>query len=125
MTIKQYQKLAATIANKIIELGGNPRNVRHLTTTTSYICVVEARDPKQYANVPCSYESGNHNVEIKFNIISNPNNPNYKYRTLKPGSMSMYDSKSNVNVDITDYNFDSVQFSNLICYINNCDWTMC
>lgn len=123
MTIKQYQTLAKTIASKIEKLGGNPRTVRnlHIIGTGGTIF---ARDPKKYNDKPCSYVSGETNVTIAFDTISNPNNPNYKFRTLKPGSISFYDSKTNVNADLSDYNFDTAQFADMIEYINYPCWSL-
>ena len=122
MTIKQYQKLAATIASKINDLGGNARTVRnlHRSTTTS----IEVRDPKQYADIPVDYLSGSSNATIEFDTISNPNNPNAKFRTLKAGSMSVYNSQTGKNVDITDFNFDSSQFKVLVDTISQDGWNI-
>ena len=122
MTLKQYQTLAKTIANKIESLGGNPQKVRHLKAPINYY--VDVRDPKMYGDKPCSYESGKSNVEVKFDIVSNPNNPNYKFKTLKPGSMSFYSSETQTNVDISDFNFDSTQFADLVEIIEDCKWEL-
>ena len=111
MTIKQFQTLAKAVASKIEELGGDPNYTRHLNFCGGV--TIDARDPKQYDDAPTTYESGSSNTAIEFDTISNPNNPNYKFRTLKPGSMSFYNSRTGVNVDITDYNFDSCQFAAL------------
>ena len=51
---------------------------------------------------------------IKFNSISNPNNPNARFKTLKPGSISLYDKETGINVDASDFNFDSSQFADLL-----------
>lgn len=120
MTIKQYQTVAKTIASKIEELGGNPLKTKYLKLPTSLS--INIRDPKKYANTPTTFESGESNAKIEFDTISNPNNPNYKYRTLKPGSMSFYNSQTHVNVDITDFNFDSAQFADLIELIKLPNW---
>ena len=120
MTLKQYKTLAKAIASKITYLGGNPQRVRHLKAPVNYF--INTRDPKAYNDKPCSYVSGESNVEVKFDMISNPNNPNYKFKTLKPGSMSAYSSETKTNVDITDFNFDSAQFADLIEIIENCQW---
>lgn len=117
MTIKQYQTLAKAIANRIIELGGNPRRVKHLGLDSSIALPV--RDPHMYSDASSSYESGISNAIVECDRLSNPNNPNYKFRTLKPGSMSAYNSKSHVNVDLSDYNFDSAQFAKLVSIVNN------
>lgn len=120
MTIKQYQTVAKTIANKINDLGGNPANVRNLKFPSKF--TIGARNPKMYKGMPCTFESGDGNVEISFDAISNPNNPNYKFRTLKPGSMSAYDSEANVNVDLSEFNYDSAQFADLIDAISTTGW---
>ena len=122
MTIKQYQKLAKTIADKITELSGDPNYARNIECSTEVIITV--RDPKKYGDAPVGMTSGNGNTTLSFNTLSNPNNPNYKYKTLKPGSMSAYNSQTGVNVDITDYNFDSAQFSSLLNAIANGNWTL-
>ena len=122
MTIKQYQKLAKTIASKIEELSGDPNKVRNLKCNS--IAIVRARDPKQYADMPSTFEKDESNIDIVFDTVSNPNNPNYKFKTLKPGSMSFYNSQMNVNFDITEYNFDTPQFADLIKMINQSDWTI-
>ena len=120
MTIKQYQTVAKTIASKIEELGGNPARVRNLRFPGGVtICT---RDPKKYADNPTTFESGERNATIQFATISNPNNPNCKFRTLKPGSMSFYNSQTNVNVDISDYNFDTAQFAFLIEMLKQDGW---
>lgn len=119
MTIKQYQTVAKTIASKIEELGGNPARVRNLRFNGGV--TIHVRDPKKYADNPTTFESGESNATIEFDIISNPNNPNYKFRTLKPGSMSLYNSQTNVNADISEYNFDTYQFAYLIAMIKKSD----
>lgn len=120
MTIKQYQTLAKTIASKIIGLNGNPHIVRYLRFPGGVtIC---ARDPKSYKDDPVTFESGDSNCTIEFDTISNPNNPNYKFRTLKPGSMSAYNSATHTNVDITEYNFDTTQFAELIGLVKQNGW---
>ena len=122
MTIKQYQTVAKAIASKIEELGGNPYFVHHLHAND--VVSIKVRDPKQY--IPTSISSGDGNAVVEFDTLSNPNNPNYKFNTLKPGSMSAYNSTNNVNVDITNYNFDSAQFADLIDAINTKDyWSIC
>lgn len=120
MTIKQYQTLAKTIASKIKELGGNPQRVRSLEFPDGM--TVSVRDPKQCVDNPTTFKSGESNATIKFDTISNPNNPNYKFRTLKPGSMSFYNSQTNVNVDITKYNFDTAQFAVLLEMLKQPGW---
>ena len=122
MTIKQYQNVAKAIATKIEELGGNPNHVRHLHINGA--TSIKIRDPKQYNNQPTSITSGDGNVVIEFDTLSNPNNPNYKFRTLKPGSMSVYNSETGINVDITEYNFDSAQFADFIDAINTTNWSI-
>ena len=122
MTIKQYQALAKTIASKIEELGGNPIRVRNLRLINGGDVVINARDPKKYVVNPTTFKSGESNAILEFDTISNPNNPNYKFRTLKPGSMSLYNSQTNVNVDISEYNFDTYQFAYLIAMIKKSDW---
>lgn len=120
MTIKQYQTLAKTIADKIIELGGSPQTVRCLSFpggATAYV-----RDPKTYKARPTTCRSGDSNCTLEFDSISNPNNPNYKFRTLKPGSMSAYNSATHTNVDITEYNFDTTQFADLVALIEHGGW---
>jgi len=119
MTIKQYKKIAATIANRIIELGGDPAKVRNLKAISTF--EVGARDPKN-KDRRLTLESGDENMVIYFDCISNPNNPNYKFKTLKPGSISLYDSKNDVNVDPTEYNFDSAQFADLMDAIRTSQW---
>lgn len=113
MTLKQYQKLAKAIANKIIELGGDPRSARHLKLVDKTIHVA-VRDPKKYADHPVTMNAGDHNGLVSFDEISNPNNPNWKFKTLKPGSISAYDSVKGENVDLTEYRFDSRQFHYLL-----------
>lgn len=121
MTIKQYQKLSKTIATKIeTDLGGSPNHVRHIAFGGGVtIC---ARDPKKYADTPTTFESGESNVSIEFDTLSNPNNPNYKFRTLKPGSISAFNSGTNKNVDLTEYNFDTAQFKELLELIDQPGW---
>ena len=120
MTIKQYQTVAKTIASKIEELGGNPQRVRNLRFNGGVtIC---ARDPKKYGDAPTTCRSGDSNAAIEFDTISNPNNPNYKFRTLKPGSMSLYNSQTHVNVDITEYNFDTAQFAEILEMLKQTGW---
>lgn len=122
MTIKQYQTIAKTVASKINELGGNPQRVRSLEFPDGV--TINIRDPKQYDDVPTTYTSGDSNAVVEFDTISNPNNPNYKFRTLKPGSMSFYNSKTKVNVDISEYNFDSTQFAKLVEMLNQPGWQL-
>lgn len=119
MTIKQYQKIASTIANKITNLGGNPLKVQYLKSIS--IFEVGARDPKD-KNRALTIESGDENAIIKFNRISNPNNPNPKFRTLKPGSMSLFNTETKINIDPSDYHFDSAQFADLMDAIENSQW---
>lgn len=120
MTINQYKKLASTIAKRIIELEGNPNRVKYLKCKHS-LFEVGARNPKD-KSVQLTINSGDENFMITFNSVSNPNNPNYKFRTLKPGSISLYNSETHTNVDATEYNFDSFQFSNLITIIEMNVW---
>jgi len=120
MTIKQYQTLAKTIASKIEALGGNVNRTRNLKFEGGV--TIGARDPKNYNDVPVTFKSGESNVALEFDTISNPNNPNWKFRTLKPGSISAYNSKTNANVDLTEYNFDSSQFAELIGLVNDNSW---
>lgn len=120
MTIKQYQTVAKTIASKIEELGGNPQRVRNLRFDGGV--TVCARDPKKYGDTPTTFESGESNAAIEFDTISNPNNPNYKFRTLKPGSMSLYNSQTHANADITEYNFDTAQFAELLEMLKQTGW---
>lgn len=123
MTIKQYQKLAKTIADKIeTDLGGNPNHVRHLTFGGGV--TVCARDPKMSDDAPTTFESGKSNIAIEFDTLSNPNNPNYKFKTLKAGSISAYNSGTRSNVDLTEYNFDSSQFKELIDAVSQVGWTI-
>ena len=122
MTIKQYQKLAKVVASQIENLGGNPRTARILKYEGGV--TVDVRDPKTYKDRPVTFESGDSNLDIEFDTISNPNNPNYKFKTLKPGSMSVYNSKTDVNHDITEYNFDSSQFMLLIDLIRQPGWIL-
>lgn len=120
MTIKQYQTLAKTIANKIISLNENPHVVRYLRFPGGVtVCL---RDPKAYDVAPVTCKSGDSNCALEFDTISNPNNPNYKFRTLKPGSMSVYNSTAHRNVDITEYNFDTAQFADLISLVEQNGW---
>lgn len=119
MTIKQYQKIAAIIAKKITNLGGDPLRVRNLKATS--IFEVGARNPKNKER-QLTMESGDENAVITFNRISNPNNPNPNFRTLKPGSMSLYNTETRVNIDPSDYRFDSAQFSDLVLAIENSQW---
>jgi hypothetical protein len=111
MTIKQYQKLAQIIAKKIESLDGSVDKVRYLKTQTITF-EIGARDPKKSDNL--SIEAGDSNAIIKFNSISNPNNPNARFKTLKPGSISLYDKETGINVDASDFNFDSSQFADLL-----------
>ena len=121
MTLKQYKKLAKTIAEKITnDLGGNPMRVRNLQFDGGV--TVCARDPKKYHDEPTSLKSGNGNTVIEFDTLSNPNNPNYKFCTLKPGSISAYNTSTHVNVDLTDYRFDTTQFKELIETIAQPGW---
>ena len=120
MTIRQYQTLAKAVADKIIELGGDPQRVRNLKNGT--LQTLQARDAKKYGDEPCSYASGSSNATVEFDTMSNPNNPNYKFRTLKPGSMSAYSSLAHVNVDLAEYNFDSAQFAKLLSAVNADGW---
>ena len=117
MTIKQYQKLAAAVAKKINALGGNPSKVRYLKFPTKF--EVGARDPN---GTTTEITSGDENTTIVFDTINNPNNPNAAYRTLKPGSMSLFNSETRVNVDASDYNYDSAQFADLIDAIETEGW---
>lgn len=121
MTIKQYQKIARAIAKKISDLGGNIDKVRYLKSVS--IFEVGARDPKNKER-QLTMESGDENAVIYFNKISNPNNPNAYYRTLKPGSMSLFNTETKINTDPSDYRFDSAQFADLICAIKNSQWTI-
>jgi hypothetical protein len=120
MTINQYKKLASTIAKRIIALEGNPDRVKYLKCKQSTF-EVGARNPKD-KSVQLTINSGDENCVITFNSVSNPNNPNYKFRTLKPGSISLYDNETHINVDATEYNFDSAQFSDLIMAIETTGW---
>ena len=120
MTINQYQILAKAIADKIIALSGDPNHVRHLNRTKAITCY--ARNPKDKGQT--SIKSGDSNVMFTFDVLSNPNNPNYKFRTLKPGSISAFDSIYQVNVDPTAYHFDSAQFKKFIDAINDGEWTL-
>ena len=113
MTLKQYQKLAKAIADKIIELGGDPRSTRHLKLVGKPVDVA-VRDPKKYADHPVTMDAGDHNGWVSFDELSNPNNPNWKFKTIKPGSISAYDSAKGENVDLTEYRFDTHQFHDLL-----------
>lgn len=121
MTIKQYQKLSAAVATKIKSLGEDVSRVRSLTMRPTSI-ELNVRDPRHYKDRPIDFGKGAGNAVVKFDTISNPNNPNSAYRTLKPGSMSAYNSAENVNVDLADYRYDSSQFSKLIAAIRLDDW---
>lgn len=120
MTINQYQRLSKTIADKIIELGGDPNHIRHLNANVA--AKIDVRDPSKDSEL--SITSGESNETITFDVLSNPNNPNYKFRTLKPGSISAFDSIYQVNVDLAKYNFDSAQFKNLIEVVKNTAWNL-
>lgn len=122
MTIKQYQTIAKTIASKIEELGGNPTKVRNLRLINGKDAAIAVRDPRMYVIKSTTLEHGSNNTTIEFDTVSNPNNPNYKFRTLKPGSMSFYNSQTNMNADITEYNFDTFQFAALIEILKNDCW---
>ena len=123
MTIKQYQKLSAAVATKIKSLGEDVSRVRSLTMRPTSI-ELNVRDPRHYKDHPIDFGKGAGNAVVKFDTISNPNNPNSAYRTLKPGSMSAYNSAENVNVDLADYRYDSSQFSKLIAAIRLDYWTV-
>lgn len=120
MTIKQYQKVAANIAKTIESLGGDPNQVRSLKFASKF--EVGARNPKLYKENPVTMTSGDENVVIVFDTISNPNNPNCKFRTLKPGSISLFNSETRQNVDASDFNFDSAQFADLMDAISTVGW---
>lgn len=120
MTIKQYQKIAAAVAKQIRDNSGNVDKVRHLRFNCAF--EVGARDPKCYKDNPSTFESDNENVVLFFDTISNPNNPNVAFRTLKPGSMSLFNSQTGVNVDASDFNYDSAQFANLLGSILTNGW---
>lgn len=122
MTIKQYQRLAAAIAKTIKDNGGNVDKVKNL----KFACTFEvgARNPKLYKERPVGIESGDENTVITFDTISNPNNPNAAFKTLKPGSLSLYNSETNTNVDASDFNFDSAQFADLIGAIQTAGWVI-
>ena len=111
MTIKQYQKLAQIIAKKIESLDGSVDKVRYLKAQTLTF-EIGTRDPKKSDSL--SIEAGDSNAIIKFNSISNPNNPNARFRTLKPGSISLSDKETGMNVDASDFNFDSSQCADLL-----------
>ena len=123
MTIKQYQKFAAAIAKTIDSIGGDPCKARHLKFSTTF--EVGARDPKLRKEKPTDMTSGDENAVLVFDTISNPNNPNPKFRTLKPGSVSLYNSETKQNVDASDYHFDSAQFADLIDAVSTVGWEMC
>ena len=118
MTIKQYQKLAQIIAKKIESLDGSIDKVRYLKSKHMTFDI-GARDPKKSSGL--SIKAGDSNAIITFNSISNPNNPNARFRTLKPGSISLYNSETGTNVDASDFNFDSYQFADLIDVIKTQD----
>ena len=120
MTIKQYQKIAVAIAKQIKNNGGNINNVRHLKFSIPF--EIGARNPYHYKDAPVSFASGDENVILKFDTISNPNNPNAAFHTLKAGSISFYDSETHKNVDGSDYNFDSAQFADLLDAIQTIGW---
>lgn len=120
MTINQYKKLASTIAKRIADLEGDPNRVKYLKCKHSMF-EIGARNPKD-RSVQLTINSGDENCVITFNSVSNPNNPNYKFRTLKPGSISLYNGETHTNVDATEYNFDSAQFSDLIMAIETKGW---
>ena len=113
MTLKQYQRLAKAIADKIIELGGDPRSARRLKLVDKTVDAA-VRNPKKYADHPVTMDACDHNELISFDEISNPNNPNWKFKTLKPGSISAYNSVKGENVDLTEYRFDTCQFHYLL-----------
>ena len=120
MTIKQYQKLAAAVAKTIEDLGGDVNRVRNLKFPTPF--EVGVRNPSIAKDKPVTIESGDGNAIIAFDTISNPNNPNAKFRTLKPGSMSLFNSETRQNVDASDFNYDSAQFADLISAISTSGW---
>ena len=119
MTIKQYQTLAAIVSKVITDLGGDPRKVRNLKATVPFEIGVRNKLNKSYKTV---FEHGSSNLVIKFDTISNPNNPNCMFRTLKPGSMSLYNSEENINYDASDFNYDSSQFADLTDAIQTTGW---
>lgn len=120
MTINQYQRLAKTIAEKLIDLGGNPKHVRYIKSDNGV--ELNVRDPHKDDNL--SITSGDSNTVLVFHMMSNPNNPNYMYRTLKPGSISAFNSELHENHDLTTYHFDSAQFKKLIDLVKNTNWTI-
>ena len=120
MTINQYQKLAAAVAKTIKSIGGDVNRVRHLKFPTAF--EVGVRNPKIAKDNPLTIESGDGNAVIVFDTISNPNNPKAEFRTLKPGSMSLFNSVTRQNVDASDFNYDSAQFSDLITAISTTGW---
>lgn len=119
MTIKQYQTLAAIVSKVITDLGGDPRKVRNLKATVPFEIGVRNKLNKSDKTV---FEHGSCNLVIKFDTISNPNNPNCMFRTLKPGSMSLYNSEENINYDASDFNYDSSQFADLTDAIQTVGW---
>ncbi len=120
MTIKQYQKLATAIAKLIKDNGGDVDKVRHLKFDGTF--AIDARNPRAYKHIPCTFKHGDGNAVIEFDTISNPNNPNAAFKTLKPGSISLYNSETKTNVDGSDYNFDSAQFADLMDAIQTVGW---
>lgn len=129
MTIHQYQKLAAAITSRIIQTGSSPYKAR--AVSFGAVELVDARDPKKYASAkksnschktaPGTFTSGECNTVLKISSLSNPANPNYKHSKLKPGSILAHDSSTHSSCDLTDFNFDSKQFSKLISLVNNAE----
>ena len=120
MTIKQYQKLATIVAKTIESIGGDANKVRNLKSSIPF--KISVRNPNLAKDKPITIKSGDGNAIIEFDTISNPNNPNAKFRTLKPGSMSLFNSETRQNVDASDFNYDSAQFADLICAISASSW---
>ena len=84
--------------------------------------IIGVRDPKKYKDYNATFTSGEDNTTLKFDVISNPNNPNAAFRTLKPGSISLFNSETKTNVDGSDFNYDSTQFADLIDSISKDEW---
>lgn len=113
MTLTQFTKLSETIAERLQANGQNPRTAYGLSFLTPI-------------NIKCRRSAGGKtglafgspasNADLKISGLSNPNNPNYKYRSLNPGvltaEISGHDGLS--KVALSDCKFDPSQFAELV-----------
>lgn len=108
MTISQYKKASALIAETIESLGSSPRKAYGIQLPPTPLQVREPDSDTAFQNRAGS--------EVIIQEIANPNNPNPKFRSLRPGTMTATLSTGE-RLDLADCRFDPGQFSDLLALI--------